>query len=505
MLFPVFPRLVVYLFFLLSVVSFTEELSLYQALNLGLQNSFDLLIEEKNVSIARERLEKLKAVNATAMKIDYQRRSKEKLQNSIDFSSNTGIRNWEEHNWSATMGFEGRSIHGTSYSLDYDINYMDNSLNRRAPSLSALFNPEVETFLGVKVNQPLLKNAGRAVNFAPRRIGVIEVKISDFRQQILLHNKVLEIINSYYDLLFAQENLDSRKKALVVAERFVELAERRMQAGQADRSDVDQARIRAHEAEEKILLARDFYRRVHNGLLRQLLGSVQKDTEIPEFMPSSQEFSITLPIREREFYIDAALKNRPDYQAAEHELQQSRLRLDYAAHQVLPELNLSFSYGYWGLGAGHDKSWNMLNEWEEPELAVGLAYRIPLGGSVEERAEQRMREHQSAQSALSLEKISTNIVLEVSDALKRIELMNERALSVQKTRELAESTLQAEEKRYLNGRTSSFQVLELQDRLSNAVTREISAKVDLKKAVEELWSVTGLLLSKNNLHLQEKK
>jgi len=62
--------------------------------------------------------------------------------------------------------------------------------------------------------------------------------------------------------------------------------------------------------------------------------------------------------------------------------------------------------------------------------------------------------------------------------------------------------MEGEEKRYLNGRTSSFAVLELQDKLFNAQVRELSARLDLARALEEFRAARGVLLRERGFLLK---
>gem|GEM_PF-2574155 len=89
--------------------------------------------------------------------------------------------------------------------------------------------------------------------------------------------------------------------------------------------------------------------------------------------------------------------------------------------------------------------------------------------------------------------MQTEIALQVLNSARRIETYLQRLETAVKSRELAETTLAAEEKRFEKGLTSSFNVLEFQTKLSDVRTREVAARIDLQKAQAELWSVSGQL------------
>ena len=61
------------------------------------------------------------------------------------------------------------------------------------------------------------------------------------------------------------------------------------------------------------------------------------------------------------------------------------------------------------------------------------------------------------------------------------------------SRTLATQGLEVEQNRLEAGQTTSFSVLDFQRKASEAQTRELAARVDLKKAEAELWASVGIL------------
>lgn len=470
-----------------------EELTIFRALEMGLSNNFDIAIEGLNRSVARENITRLSSERGARLNMELSTKYLDKLQNSIDFASSSGIRNWEEKNWGADTGIEFSTMQGTRYSLDYTVVSRNNTLNRQAPSLNAIFHPEVETFLGLNVIQPLMKNSGRTVNLAAERIARIEVGLSDFRRRIVVNNKALEIVSACYDLAFANQNVNLRGKALEVTQRFLKLGQRRLELGKGDSTDVDQARIQISEAREKLLLARDYQRRRNTALLNEIMGSVTSETTLPDFVIPDLQCP-ELPEANARHYIQEALNNRPDYLMTKAQIRAEVLRRDYASRQSLPELNLSMSYGFHGIGNSHSNSLDVLNDWDKPEWSAALAYQTPLDGFKGEHAEIAIRDVRKHQAFLNSEKMASGIALEIHDALEHICLLSERYKVTVQSMELSRKAMEVEENRYINGRTSSFAVLELQDKLFNAQVRELSARLDLARALEEFRAARGVLL-----------
>ncbi|MEO1087719.1 MAG: TolC family protein, partial [Acidobacteriota bacterium] len=68
---------------------------------------------------------------------------------------------------------------------------------------------------------------------------------------------------------------------------------------------------------------------------------------------------------------------------------------------------------------------------------------------------------------------------------------------------LAEKNLEAERKRYENGLSTSFQVLEIQEDLSEAQSSEVAAIIGYRQALTAFHVATGELLESYGIKLQK--
>jgi outer membrane protein TolC len=84
----------------------------------------------------------------------------------------------------------------------------------------------------------------------------------------------------------------------------------------------------------------------------------------------------------------------------------------------------------------------------------------------------------------------------VRTALQQIE-------STGASRGLAERNLEAERKRYENGLSTSFQVLEIQEDLTTARSREVAAIAGYRRALAEYWRATGRLLEAEGVEFED--
>ncbi len=81
---------------------------------------------------------------------------------------------------------------------------------------------------------------------------------------------------------------------------------------------------------------------------------------------------------------------------------------------------------------------------------------------------------------------------QVSSAAQQIE-------SARVSRRLQERNLEAEQKRYENGMSTSFQVTEIQEDLTQARSREVSALTGYRTALASYYRAVGRLLEESGV------
>ena len=91
----------------------------------------------------------------------------------------------------------------------------------------------------------------------------------------------------------------------------------------------------------------------------------------------------------------------------------------------------------------------------------------------------------------------------MSDALRTIETNAKRVDALRVSRELAEKTLDAEEKKLKVGLSTNYFVLDFQEKLANARSAELRARIDLILAVESLEKAMGVSLDKRGFKIAE--
>ena len=94
------------------------------------------------------------------------------------------------------------------------------------------------------------------------------------------------------------------------------------------------------------------------------------------------------------------------------------------------------------------------------------------------------------------------MLLQVADFVNRVESRFSQVASTRQARTYAETALEAENKKFQNGFTTSFVVLQYQEILTAARTAEIQAQVDYNKLLAQLAFAEGTTLERNHLSLE---
>ena len=103
---------------------------------------------------------------------------------------------------------------------------------------------------------------------------------------------------------------------------------------------------------------------------------------------------------------------------------------------------------------------------------------------------------------LQLRDLELNIVSVVRGFLRNIETNRQRVTAARVATELARRRLEAEQKKFQVGTSTSFDVLLFQERYVNAITVETQAVIDLNRAFLGLQQAVGVTLEVNGIRVE---
>jgi len=182
----------------------------------------------------------------------------------------------------------------------------------------------------------------------------------------------------------------------------------------------------------------------------------------------------------------------------------ARLQVGRQKNQALFQADMTLSYGFNGLGSNPANSMDSLGSRDYPDRTARLAIEIPLGNRVR-RSRYRQALLQLQQSQLRLRQAEQQVVVDVRRDARGIHTNVERVKATREATRLARARLEAEEKKFSVGRSTSLDVLEAQEDLAIAERNETSAVIDFVKSLVALEVSKGTLLEESGIVLEEEQ
>lgn len=98
-----------------------------------------------------------------------------------------------------------------------------------------------------------------------------------------------------------------------------------------------------------------------------------------------------------------------------------------------------------------------------------------------------------------------SVITEVRQAARRVETAAKQIDAAKASRVFQERNLDAEKKRYENGMSTSFQITQIQDDLSQAQSREVNAVISYRTALAEFQRTLGRLLDEEGIEVADEE
>lgn len=387
------------------------------------------------------------------------------------------------------LSLQGSSPWGLSYRL------RANQQNRRGTFNS--FADNYFSFAGVELTQPLLRGFGIAANHGSILIARTDRRRSEWEYRQALMDTITQVIFTYHDLYFAQRNLETARRSRDLAAGLLAENEIRARVGGLSESDVTEARARVASREEAILVAERTVKEQEN-FLKQLIT----DERTPALLAGDLTIAPPTPLPslspQPALDFQPSLDRRPDYQQALLLVDRARVGRNIRRNQLLPRVDLVASYGYNGLDADRSESRRQVEDRESRSYSAGAVVSLPLTWTTE-RGRYRAAKSTLEQAEILLEQVEQNVVVRLGNAAGQVETTLKRIEATRNARELAQQNLDGELKKLRAGTGSTFLVLNQQELLSTAETREARALADHQRALAEYDRQLGATLEKHRV------
>ena len=397
-----------------------------------------------------------------------------------------GLSTLDSTTYSLETGVTGKSRYGTEYTLEVRNDWTSETLNA--------FDYEYQSFTGFTVTQPLLKGFGEDSNIAELKVARKDRDISVHRLKQKILDTVAEFGLKFWDLVRVREELKVRVESQNLAGTLYNINRKKLDAGAISALEAVQAEAAAAARKDDVIVALKSVKDTENAIKMLIASDLHaiKDTEI---IPSPDS-----PLKaEDEGYeesVKKAVATRPDYRETIAVIDKGRLQAVFAEDQKRPEVDLEASYGYNGIGDRFSSSFDL----DSPEWTIGLSFSYPIGNRAAVGALTAAR-LETDQAVLRLRRLEQQIILNIDNALKDIGSGRARLEAARIAANLTRESLVAEEKKLSAGRSTTFNVLRIQEDLAKARLNVIAAFSDLNKAIITYYREKGTLLDELSIKM----
>jgi HAE1 family hydrophobic/amphiphilic exporter-1 len=428
-----------------------------------------------------------------------------------------------QHQYSFESGVTGQTVNGMQYSAGITQTRTYNNI------IVNTYNPYYLASLNVSLTQPLLKNFGMNSIKRALKLAVIDADSSEAQALVDASNTLAQVEDAYWDLVAAWRNVAIQEEALNEAAEQQRMTVRLATHGAAPP-------IIAVESEVQVA---NFQAQVYSALQNvahlqtQLKSLIVTDPDDPiwraNLVPSSPVQELPTA-NELATIVAEAEQHRPEVRQVQDVRRQADIDRAYAKNQALPQADLVVQYmsnGFAGLLApvpnfesvacnlptggcptpppqsqgNETKAFHNLWTWAYPAFNIALIFNVPLENNTA-RGLKRIANQEEDQAVLQMQGLDQRIETEARDALQTYQSAFSRLVSARQARETAESVYASELRRFHNGTSTTFLVLQRQVELAQARGSELQAQTDLNKAVVELQRVEGTILTDNSVKVQ---
>jgi outer membrane protein TolC len=495
------------------------DLSLDDAIRMGLENNLDVQVERYSPMLADLDLEAAwGAFDPTLFA--------ELTYNDSKTPNTFAIAGVTENSNRSTEGFGGFSgiipLASTEYSTQF--NGSRNTTNSTVQTLS----PQYDSGWSIDVTQPVLRDLIWNQPWTQVRTTRLlrDSSEEDFRRAVM--DEVRQIEDAYWTLIAASEALRVANKSLETASALLEQTKTQYEVGVVSKVEVTEAEAGVSQREVDQIRAENLYRNQQDVLIDLVLGPNLRAASTLELRPTDRPDDFVPFEVEVEAAVDRAFESRPEYARAHREVEREEVEQSFARNQMLPELDGVFRFGQVGLDGDQNSRFDpcrfasdpdacnanppppvrgsfddSLEDYEDsPQYVVGARLSIPFPNTTA-RANASKSEIELTRARTTLRRLEQQIIIEVRQAARNLEASQEAIVAARDARLAAAEQLRAEEIRLEYGESTPFDVLQREEDLVERERQEIDAFQAYRNSVTALDRAQGTILRNRNIEIAD--
>jgi outer membrane protein TolC len=398
--------------------------------------------------------------------------------------------------------------------------------NARLSSFPSIINqvvPEYATTLGFTLTQPLLRDFGW--RFALLIVDVAQINeeqaFYDYKAQVA--NLVASVEQAYWVYVLAIENVRVDERGLDLAKELLRQNEGRFKVGALPRTSVLESEAEVARREANLVRSRAL-ERIARDNLRALVNARQAGEDMllmiePADKPTVAPIELDLDRR-----LEVGYKERPELIAARLNVDGRKVERKIAENRLLPRLDFVGGAGLNGLGGnnanvppidfvgttfapnpqvlgGYSRSLDLLRDGQFYQYQFGAVLEVPIDNA-DAKARYAEAKVNSEGARLSLSQLEENVTLEITQSVNNLKALLKSIEATRIARELAEENVRNQQARYDVGLATTKDLIDFQDRLTQAERAEVEALTNYDIELARLLRGDGTLLRERNVVLE---
>jgi outer membrane protein len=399
-------------------------------------------------------------------------------------------------------------------------------------------SPALNSGFQFRLTQHLLQGFGFPANTRFIRIAKNNRELSDvaFRLQIL--TTVDQIENMYWDLVYAYENQRVKQESLAFSQKTLSDTQKQVEIGSLAPIEAVRAQSTVAADQQALTVAKTNLQLqqlvMKNALSRTLHDPMLAKADV--IPTSTMEVPENEHIQPTEDLVNEALHHRAELVEGRIQLNSQEQSNKALRSSMLPTLDAFAYYGGSGLGGsqnprsvcqtpdqpfcasatpdptlnqfpltpsvGYGSTLNQLVNSTAPDKGIGLQLNIPLRNRAAQAIQVR-GEFEFRQAQMALQQTENRVSIEVRQAQFAVEQNQASVASARAAVDYARQSLEAEQKKYQFGTSTTTAVLQTRSALATAESTLMSAMAAYEKARVELDRAVGNLLDHAGISIDD--
>src|SRR5271170_6243575 len=430
--------------------------------------------------------------------------------------------NYSAVNFGYTQGFHT----GTNFSVTL------NTARSATNEPDVFFNPAFTPILTATLSQPLLNGFGILPNtrYIIEQKNTIKAANSQFAQQVIA--VVTQTSDDYWELVYDRENVKVEEAAVGVSHKLWEDNKKQLEIGTMAPLDVLTAESQLATDQQNLIVAQTTKLQQETVLLNDIAKSLlAKDVAGNEIVPttpiSTPDVVENISLQDA---VQEAWKKRPELYQADLNLKNSRIEVKATRNALLPSLNAYIQYQAQGLNGTGINTTNVPGSFvadtgaplvgpdgvpliiganeafvgvpatttslahggvsdalsdvfknQYPTYSAGITLTMALRNR-SAQADSARAQFDERQLQVQYRQTENTIVINVRNAIIALQQDRSQVAAAGKARDLAQQTLDAEQKKYQLGSSTSYQVVLRSRDLTAAQGTALRAQANLAEA-----------------------